>query len=80
VSGDTLKTVEFKGDPVQLCAAVCKDERPGSAKGKVRLYPQVAPLSTKQPRAHWRQRCSSPSRLGVTRHASWELAVLLLGV
>lgn len=35
VSGDTLKTVEFKGDPVQLCAATCKNERPSSAKGKV---------------------------------------------
>lgn len=35
LSGDTLKTLEFKGDPLQLCAAVCKDERPGSAKSKV---------------------------------------------
>lgn len=35
LSGDTLKTLEFKGDPVQLCAAARKDERPGSAKTKV---------------------------------------------
>jgi len=35
LSGDTLKTLEFKGDPLQLCAAACKDERPGSAKSKV---------------------------------------------
>lgn len=35
LSGDTLKALEFKGDPVQLCAAACKDERPGSVKSKV---------------------------------------------
>jgi hypothetical protein len=34
-SGDTLKTVDFRGEPQQLCSAVCKQERPGSAKPKV---------------------------------------------
>jgi hypothetical protein len=41
LSGDTLKTVEFKGDPLQLCSAVCKDERPGSAKAKVSSLRQL---------------------------------------
>jgi hypothetical protein len=30
LSGDTLKTLEIKGDPLQLCAADCKNERSGS--------------------------------------------------
>jgi hypothetical protein len=41
LSGDTLKTVEFKGDPLQLCSAMCKDERPGSAKAKVGPLTQI---------------------------------------
>ena len=35
LSGDTLKSLEFRGDPLQLCSATCKDERPSSGHAKV---------------------------------------------
>eukprot|EP00879_Flechtneria_rotunda_P026426 GHRR01028175.1.p1 GENE.GHRR01028175.1~~GHRR01028175.1.p1 ORF type:complete len:731 (+),score=226.61 GHRR01028175.1:88-2280(+) len=31
-SGDTIKTLNFKGEPLQICVASCKDDRKGGAK------------------------------------------------
>lgn len=32
-SGETVKTLSFKGEPIELCVAACKDDRKGSAGG-----------------------------------------------